>query len=99
MEAYWQVPQYRENIERLAQRRTVVRFDHRGIGLSEREVSDLSLDARVSDLAAVIDHLGAEDVDLLGNISGGPVAIAYAARNPARVPRLVLSNALARARD
>src|SRR2546422_3045119 len=72
-ETYWQVPQYRENIERLARRRTFVRFDHRGIGLSEREDADLSLDARVSDLAAVVDHLGAEEVDLLGTTSGGPV--------------------------
>lgn len=99
MEAYWQVPQYRGSVERWSKRRTFVRFDHRGIGLSEREVSDLSLDARVSDLAAVVDHLGAEEVDLLGVISGGPVAIAYAARNPARVRRLILLDALARARD
>ena len=54
METYWAVPEIRENLERLAQRRTVVRFDHRGIGLSEREVTDISLDARVSDLVAVV---------------------------------------------
>ncbi len=59
METYWVVPEIRENLERLAQRRTVVRFDHRGIGLSEREVTDISLDARVSDLVAVVDHCGA----------------------------------------
>ncbi len=40
-----------------------------------------------------------EDVDLLGTISGGPVAIAYAARNPTKVRRLILLDALARARD
>jgi len=99
METYWAVPEIRENLERLAQRRTLVRFDHRGIGLSEREVSDISLEARLSDLTAVVDHCGAEKIDLLGSISGGPVAIAYAARNPARVRRLVLLDALARARD
>jgi len=99
MESYWVVPEIRENLERLAQRRTVVRFDHRGIGLSEREVSDISLDARVSDLVAVIDYCGAGDIDLLGTISGGPVAIAYAARNQTTVRRLILLDALARARD
>jgi class 3 adenylate cyclase len=99
MEAYWQVPGVRENLQRLARHRTIVQFDHRGIGLSEREVADLSLDARVSDLAAVVDHCGAEEIDLLGRISGGPVAIGYAARNPTRVRRLILLDALARARD
>jgi class 3 adenylate cyclase/pimeloyl-ACP methyl ester carboxylesterase len=99
MESYWQVPAVRDNLERLAKRHTVVRFDHRGIGLSEREVADLSLDARVSDLAAVIDHLGAEEVDLLGYTSGGPVTIAYASRNPVQVRRLILLEALARTRD
>jgi len=99
VESYWQVPEVRESFERLAKRRTFVSFDHRGIGLSEREVSDLSLDARVSDLAVVVDHFGVEEIDLLGRISGGPVAIAYAARNPSRVRRLILDDALARARD
>jgi len=99
MESYWQAPEVRQGLEQLARHRTVVRFDHRGIGLSERDVADLSLDARVSDLGAVVDHLGAEEVDLLASISASPVAIAYAARNSARVRRLVLVNALARARD
>jgi class 3 adenylate cyclase/pimeloyl-ACP methyl ester carboxylesterase len=99
MESYWQVPQVRKGLEQLARRRTVVRLDHRGVGLSEREVADLSLDARVSDLAAVVDHLGAKEVDLFGTVSGGPIAIAYAARNPARVRRLTLWNAFARVRD
>ena len=99
METYWQVPGVRENLQRLARHRTIVRFDHRGIGLSEREVADISLDARVSDLAAVVDHIGAEEIDLLGTLSGGLIAIAYAARNPTRVRRLVLLDALARARD
>jgi pimeloyl-ACP methyl ester carboxylesterase len=58
MESYWQVPQVRKGLEQLARRRTVVRFDLRGVGLSERQVADLSLDARVSDLAAVVDHFG-----------------------------------------
>jgi pimeloyl-ACP methyl ester carboxylesterase len=83
----------------LAQGRSVVRFDHRGIGLSERDVTDISLEARVSDLVAVVEHCGAEDIDLLGTVSGGPVAISYAARNPTKVRRLILLDALARARD
>ncbi len=99
MQTYSHVPQVRENLERLARRRKIVRFDHRGTGFSEREVTDLSLDARVSDLAAVVDHLGANEVDLLAHVSGGPVAISYAAANCERVRRFILLDALARARD
>ncbi|HLC27975.1 MAG TPA: alpha/beta hydrolase [Dehalococcoidia bacterium] len=99
MESYWNAPKVRKNLERLAMRRTIVRFDHRGVGLSERDVADLSLDARVSDLTAVVDHLAVEEVDMCANVSGGPVAVAYAARNPARVRRLILLDALALARD
>ncbi len=99
MDSYWQVPEVRNGLERLARGRTVVRFDHRGVGLSEREVGDLSLDARVSDLAAVIDQLGSAEVDLLGTVSGGPIVIGYAAQNPTRVRRLTLWDALARVPD
>ena len=82
MESHRQVPQIRKNFERLALRRTLVQFDHRGLGLSDREVVDFSLEARLSDLAAVVDHLGAAEADLLGEANGGAIAIAYAVRNP-----------------
>jgi class 3 adenylate cyclase len=67
-----------------------VRYDGRGNGLSERDVSDHSLEAHLQDLEAVLDALGPEPVVLLGVFHSGPTAIAYAARNPERVSRLVL---------
>ena len=36
----------------------VIRYDHRGMGASDRNVEDVGLDARVRDLSAVVDHLG-----------------------------------------
>ena len=86
----WQFPQWRRWYESLARRRKVVRYDCRGAGLSDRDVSDFSLDAYALDLEAVVDRLGLESFVLLSPIHSGPVAIAYAARHPERVSYLVL---------
>ena len=85
----WQWPELRRAYERLSEKRMVVRYDGRGSGLSERDVTDFSLDAHVLDLEAVVDHLGLESFALIAHGSPGPVAIAYAARHPERVSRLV----------
>jgi pimeloyl-ACP methyl ester carboxylesterase/DNA-binding winged helix-turn-helix (wHTH) protein len=68
----------------------VVRYDGRGFGMSDRNVTDFSLDARVRDLEAVVDALGLEQFSLLGYSAGGPTVLAYTARHPERVSRLVL---------
>ena len=86
----WQWPEPRRWYERLAEKRKLVRYDGRGTGLSERDVSDYSLDARVLDLEAIVDRLGLERFALLGALDWGPVAIAYAVRCPQRVSHLVL---------
>ena len=95
----WQLPEFRTWYERLAERRKLVRYDTRGSGLSEREVSDFSLEAHVLDLEAVVDRLGLERFVLLGPFVLGPVAITYAARHPERVSHLLLWCAWARAAD
>jgi pimeloyl-ACP methyl ester carboxylesterase/DNA-binding CsgD family transcriptional regulator len=82
----------------LGERNTVVRYDERGCGLSDRAVEDLSLEARVGDLEAVVGAAGLDRFALLGMSQGGPVAIAYAARHPARVTHLVLYATYARGR-
>jgi pimeloyl-ACP methyl ester carboxylesterase len=83
----------------------LVRYDGRGFGLSQREVTDFSLDARVRDLEAVVDALHLEHFTLYGYSAGGPTAVAYTARHPERVTHLVLaatflgSGALSQAED
>ena len=99
MESFWHIPQEREGLEQLAQRHMVVRFDNRGYGLSERDVSDFSLNARVSDLAAVVSHLGSSPVDLVAPGNSATIAIAFAVANPDKIRRLVLWAAYARVRD
>jgi pimeloyl-ACP methyl ester carboxylesterase/DNA-binding CsgD family transcriptional regulator len=86
----WESPVWRHLLEDLGQFVTLVRYDERGSGLSDWQIADYSLEARLSDLEAVIDQLGLERVALLGMSQGGPVAVAYAARHPERVSHLVL---------
>src|SRR4029077_16040998 len=38
----------------------VIRYDVRGMGSSDRDMEDLSLEGRVRDLEAVVSHLGLE---------------------------------------
>ena len=89
-------PVWRPWLLALADQNTYIRYDQRGCGLSDREVTDFSLDAWVSDLEAVADTLGLERFPLLGMSQGGAVAISYAHRHPERVSRLILYGAYAR---
>jgi len=95
----WQIPECRRWYERLAQKRKLIRYDYRGGGLSERNVTDFTVDALVLDVEAVVDRLGLERFALIGPQHSGPAAIAYAARHPERVSHLLLWGAYARASD
>jgi class 3 adenylate cyclase/pimeloyl-ACP methyl ester carboxylesterase len=90
VERDWQHPDGHLWVERVAQGRLYVAFDHRGVGASQRDVGDLSLEAQVADVAAVADHLQLERFDLWGVLEGAAVSVAYAAQHPERVSRLVL---------
>jgi DNA-binding CsgD family transcriptional regulator/pimeloyl-ACP methyl ester carboxylesterase len=83
----------------MARRVTVVRYDGRGTGRSQRDVADLSLDAMVADLDAVLLAADLGEVNLLGQYNSCPHAIAFAARHPRRVRRLVLFGGSARGWD
>jgi class 3 adenylate cyclase len=67
-----------------------VRYDGRGMGLSDRDVLDFSLDAKVKDLEAVVNALQLQRCAILGISEGGPTAIAYAVRHPDTVSHLIL---------
>jgi class 3 adenylate cyclase/pimeloyl-ACP methyl ester carboxylesterase len=79
--------------------RRVVRYDMRGTGLSDRNPDDVSHDALVRDLDAVIRASGASDFTLYASTLSGPRAIAYTAAHPGDVRRLVLHRTFARAID
>jgi pimeloyl-ACP methyl ester carboxylesterase/DNA-binding CsgD family transcriptional regulator len=81
-----------EEVSRMGQ---LVRYDERGCGLSDHDVADVSLDAHVADLEAVVDAAGLERFVLIGVSQGGALAVSYAARHPERVSHLVLVGAFA----
>ncbi len=91
-------PLWRHWLDALAEGRTLIRYDERGSGVSDRDVSRFSVDAWVEDLEAVVDAAELERFSLLGLSNGGAVAIAYAARHPERVSHLALCGAFARGR-
>lgn len=85
----WESPVWRHYLTELGRIATVYRFDERGHGLSDRDVTDHSLELRLADLAAVVDDAGLDRFALLAMSQGGPVAIEYAARHADRVGRLL----------
>ncbi len=97
LEMELRIPEYRDWYQGLARKHKLIRYDSRGTGLSERDVSDYSLDGRVHDVTAVVDHLGLERFGLVGTEAG--LAVTYAARNPERVSHLVLWSPVLRSSD
>jgi pimeloyl-ACP methyl ester carboxylesterase len=98
LEYEWQSPVWRHWWEALARDYTLIRFDQRGSGLSDREVDDMSFEAWVRDLETVVDAANVRDFNLLGISQGGAVAIEYAIRHPERVRKLILYGAYAQGR-
>jgi class 3 adenylate cyclase/pimeloyl-ACP methyl ester carboxylesterase len=90
LEYEWESPIWRHLLRRLASNHTLIRYDARGNGLSDWEVDELSLDAWVSDIEAVVDATGVKRFPLLGMSQGCAVSIAYALRHPERVSHLIL---------
>ena len=70
--------------------RTLVRYDARGNGLSDREVADVTFAHFVDDLETVVDAAGLDRFALFGVSQGCAVSVAYAARHPERVTHLIL---------
>lgn len=75
---------------------TVLDWDMRGFGDSDKPAPPYSLDMWAEDAVRLLDHLGLERVHVHGSSMGGQVAIAFAARYPERVRRLVLGCCMAR---
>lgn len=94
----WASPVWRHWLRALGDGHTVVRYDERGCGLSDRDVGDLSVDTWVADLESVVDAAGLDRFALLGISQGAAVALAYAAGHPDRLSHLVLYGGFVRGR-
>jgi pimeloyl-ACP methyl ester carboxylesterase/DNA-binding CsgD family transcriptional regulator len=100
LELQWGEPDFRAFVGALAERRTVVRYDRVGTGLSDRpEAPDMSLEAEVRTLAAVADAAGLRELSLLGMSFGACSAAAFAAAFPERVRSVVLFGGFANGED
>ena len=96
LEAEWRWPDLRRFWEHLAETQTVVRYDGRGTGLSDRYSGDFTEETRQRDLDAVLTAVGAGKAVLLGISEGGWTAAAYALDHPERITHLVLYGAYCR---
>ncbi len=98
LEHDWESPVWRHWLEDLAEGHTLVRYDERGCGLSDRDAGDVSVDTWVSDLETVVAAARLDRFSLLGVSQGAAIALVYATRHPERVSHLVLYGGYARGR-
>ena len=96
LEVLWDDPQFRSYFETLGRFFTVVRYDARGNGLSDRDLPQVDLESLLLDLEALIEQLALSDVVLYGATFGGPIALLYASRHPDRVSKLILEGTYAK---
>jgi pimeloyl-ACP methyl ester carboxylesterase/DNA-binding CsgD family transcriptional regulator len=99
LEFDWQSPVWRHFLLDLGRVATVIRYDERGNGMSDWDVTDFGLEARIADLEAVADAAGLDRFAMVGMSQGGPVGVAYAVRHPRRLSRLILYGTYGRAMD
>ncbi len=85
--------QWRGAIERLSPYRRCIAADFIGLGYTEAPANaDVSLPAQVEMLAALLDHLKIDEVDLVANDSGGLIAQLFVAKHGSRVRSLLITN-------
>ena len=98
LEMDWNSLIWRPYLDALGQHHTLIRYDQRGTGLSDREMSSVDLESYVADLEAVVNSAGLDRFPLVALSQGVPVAIQFAARHPERVSCLVLYGGYAEGR-
>ena len=89
----WESPIWRHWWAEFSKHHRMVRYDERGNGMSQRDVTEISFDTWIRDLETVVDAAGLDRFSMLGISRGGSIAIAYAVMHPERVSKLVLYGA------
>ncbi|MEO8034660.1 MAG: alpha/beta fold hydrolase [Acidobacteriota bacterium] len=97
LEFEWESPVWRHWIRFLSGHFRYVRYDERGCGLTDWNVSELTIERWMDDLERVIEAAHpAEPLTLLGISQGAAACIAYAVKHPDRVSRMILYGGYAR---
>jgi pimeloyl-ACP methyl ester carboxylesterase len=81
---------WEKNIQFLAQHHRVVAFDMVGTGLSDKPLTEYSLDYQLQFFKNFLDVLGVQKASLIGNSMGGAISLKFALDSPERVEKLVL---------
>jgi len=76
-------------LEQLSRRVRVVRYDCRGIGMSQRDAVNFSAEAAQRDLSAVLDRAGIKQFALYNHLLAGEGPLSLAASQPDRVTGIV----------
>jgi pimeloyl-ACP methyl ester carboxylesterase/DNA-binding CsgD family transcriptional regulator len=92
----WDSPVWAHWLEELTRSHTLIYYDERGSGLSDWNAEDVSFEAWVRDLEAVVEAAGLRRFPLFAMSQAGAVAVAYTARHPDKVTRLIVHGAYAR---
>ena len=92
----WKNPHRRHWFSQIMQHHTFLRYDQRGSGLSDWNVSDFSFERSLADFQELMDHVGFNKFSIFGSCQGGAIGTAFAALNPDRVSKLILVGAFAR---
>ncbi|MSU88779.1 alpha/beta fold hydrolase [Rhodobacteraceae bacterium 2CG4] len=80
-------------LPQLAEGRQVILVDLHGHGRTELGERPMRYEAMADDMAAILDALGHEKIDVMGYSLGGGVALRLAIQHPERVDRLALVSA------
>jgi pimeloyl-ACP methyl ester carboxylesterase/DNA-binding CsgD family transcriptional regulator len=90
LELDWDTAVWRPWLSLLTRRHTLIRYDMRGCGLSDRNVSDFSLERLAEDLEAVVSAAGLDRFAFLSTAGNADAGVKYAVKYPDRVDRLAL---------
>lgn len=93
LEFDWDSPIWRPWLSVLSRHHTLIRYDLRGCGLSDRDVADISTQHLIEDFEAVLNAAGVEKFAFMGTAGNVAPGVEYAARHPDRVNCLVLYGA------
>ena len=90
LELEWDCLAWRHWLELLSREHTLIRYDMRGTGLSDRHCEEFSLERYAEDFEAVVQAAAFDRFDVVGITGGADVAVVHAARHPDQVERLLL---------
>ncbi|MFA3919301.1 alpha/beta fold hydrolase [Ruegeria hyattellae] len=96
LEFDWESPVWSHYFSSLVRGRRLIRYDARGNGLSDWNVNDHSFERQMEDLEAVVGALELEKFSIIGISQGCMRGVAYAAKYPERVNKLILLGGYAR---